>query len=131
MFDLDLRTVILITGARSLLLALLVGVVYAIVPRSVPGVGLWVAAPLIVAVAAALFALRGQVPDLLSVVVANLLLLIGMLALLYGSQRFFGLRPRHGLWLAALVLAALLLYAYRDLQAGFMRGCVWSARSGS
>ena len=60
MFDLDLRTVILLTGVLSVLLALVMGMVYAIVPRTVQGVGYWVVAPLLVAASTALFGARGR-----------------------------------------------------------------------
>jgi len=132
MFDLDLRTVILLTGVLSVLLALVMGMVYAIVPRTVQGVGYWVVAPLLVAASTALFGARGHAPALLTVVLANLLLLGGMLALLLGSRRFFGLPLRHGRWLAVLAVTAVLLYGYSAVEDDFharlrVVGVVWIA----
>jgi PAS domain-containing protein len=56
------------------------------------------AAPACFLVSMVLLALRGTISDLFSVVVGNLLLLVGCLLLLLGAQRFFGVAAKRPLW---------------------------------
>lgn len=89
----DLRSVILVTSLILLLLAIVMGCLRLSYPRWIRGLGWWAAAPLVAFLSGALFAARGVVPDLLSIVAANLLLLLGMALFEVGTRAFFGL-PR-------------------------------------
>lgn len=110
-FGLDVRSVILIAGIMSLLMAVVLFFLRRNYPRSIKGLGEWAAAPAVLFVATLLFGARGAIPDLLSMVAANLLLLGGTTLLYFGSQRFFGLQPALGLW-GGLMLATLLPLAW-------------------
>ena len=109
MFNLDVRSVILIAGILSLLMALVLFFLRRSFPPSIRGLGEWAAAPAIIFVATLLFGARGTIPDLLSVVLANMLLLGGAVLMYFGSQRFFNLAPSLRLWSGLLLLALLAL----------------------
>ena len=111
MFHLDVRSVILVAGVLSLLMAMVLFFLRRSFPPGIRGLGEWSAAPAVIFVATLLFGARGAIPDLLSVVLANLLLLGGTVLLYFGSQRFFGMRPSILPW-SALILVALLPFAW-------------------
>lgn len=107
MLDLDVRSIILIAGILGLLMATVLFFLRRSFPRSIRGLGEWSAAPAIIFGATLLFGARGAIPDLFSVVLANLLLLGGTVLMYFGSQRFFNLAPSFRPW-SALILLALL-----------------------
>lgn len=109
MFNLDVRSVILVAGVLSLLMAMVLFFLRRSFPPSIRGLGEWAAAPAIIFVATLLFGARGAIPDLFSVIVANMLLLGGAVLMYFGSQRFFNLAPSLRLWSGLLVLALLAL----------------------
>ena len=111
MFNLDVRSVILVAGALSLLMAMVLFFLRRSFPPSIRGLGEWAAGPAVIFIATLLFGARGMIPDLFSVVLANLLLLGGAAMLYFGSQRFFGLSPSVRPW-SLLILAALLVLAW-------------------
>ena len=111
MFQLDVRSVILIAGIMSLLMAMVLFFLRRNYPPTIKGLTEWAAAPPILFVAALLFAARGVLPDFFSIVVANLMLLGGASLLYFGSQRFFGGKPAIKLW-SGLILLALGLTAW-------------------
>lgn len=117
--SLDLRTVVLMGGVLALLLSLVMFFVRLAYPRSIRGLGLWALAPLLVALSTFLFAARGQVPDLVSIVGANLLLLGGALLYLFGSQQFFGLRTSWRLWVPVMVVVLPLLLWFGLIEPDF------------
>lgn len=109
--NIDLRSVVLIVGAMGLLMSIVLFFLRRSLAPSIHGLGQWSAAPAFFLVSMVLLALRGTIPDLVSVVVGNLLLLVGCLLLLSGAQLFFGVaaqRPRWK-WLVFLVLATVVL----------------------
>ena len=106
MLNLDLRTIIFMSGILAMLLSLVMLLVRLSYPRTLKGLGYWILAPLLVAASTFLFALRGQIPDGVSIVGANMLLLEGILLIHFGSQLFFGQRPGYRVWYP--VMAALL-----------------------
>lgn len=105
MFSLDVRSVILISGILSLLMAMVLFFLRRSFPPSIRGLGEWVAATAVIFVATVLFGARGAIPDVFSVVLANLLLLGGTLLMYFGSQRFFNQSPSYRLWSTLLLLA--------------------------
>jgi len=113
MFKLDVRSIILIAGIMSLLMAIALHFMKRNYPSSIKGLAEWAAAPMILFVATLLFAARGAIPNLFSIVLANLLLFGGASLLYFGSQRFFGVGPSIPLWsgLAALVLLPIAWFA--------------------
>lgn len=77
-----------------------------------------------IVIAAALFGLilRGIIPDFLSVVIANTLLMLGFVLLMKGCQRFCGQSTRIPWWIAALLVlqfASLLWNTYRIADLNF------------
>ncbi|RUP26883.1 MAG: GGDEF domain-containing protein [Curvibacter sp.] len=98
------------------LLALLMAMVLIFMRRSYPrhlrrGLGLLASAPLLWCLSTVLFGLRGHLPELFSVVLANEILMGGVLAYHVGNQLFFTGRARWKGWTAA-VLACLPLMAW-------------------
>jgi len=63
--------------------------------RRTPEVALWLADIVMTSVSFALITMRGVVPDFLSVVVANVLVVAGAVLLLQGLERYNGVRGRH------------------------------------
>lgn len=117
MFSLDLRSIILLSGGFSLVVSLLLLFFRrSSLNLTQNGLGLWAAGPLLVFGATLLFATRGVAPDWVSKVLANLLLLSGVIGLYWGSQRFFGLAL--SLWLGgSFLLAAAALLSWFTLVA--------------
>lgn len=106
MLNLDLRTIIFMSGILAALLSLVMLLVRLSYPRTLKGLGFWILAPLFVSLSTFLFALRGQITDIVSILGANMMLLEGILLIHFGSQLFFGLRPSYRIWYP--LLAALL-----------------------
>ncbi len=132
MAGLDLRTVVIMSGILALLLAVVMLFMRLGYPRSIRGLALWALAPLLVGLSTFLFAARGYMPDLLSIVGANLLLLGGALSYLFGSQLFFGRQPTWWRWLPVLGGVAVLLVWLGVIQPDFNRrvqlvSFVWAA----
>jgi diguanylate cyclase (GGDEF)-like protein len=98
MLNLDLRTIIFMSGILAALLSLVMLLVRLSYPRTLGGLGYWILAPLLVSVSTFLFGMRGQIPDLVSIVGANMMLVEGILLIHFGSQLFFGLRPGYRFW---------------------------------
>lgn len=87
---LDPRTLIAMAGVMSLLMALVLGLMRRSYPPSIRGLGMWAMAPLLWVLSTALFSARGMVHDMLGIVGANSLLLMGSLFQLAGTRRFLG-----------------------------------------
>jgi diguanylate cyclase (GGDEF)-like protein len=111
MLGLDVRTVILLAGIMSLLMAIALYFMKRNYPPSIRGLGEWAAAPMVLFGASLLFALRGAIPGLFSILFANLLLFSGTTLLYFGTQRFFDLKPSIKLW-ASLIFITLLPLAW-------------------
>lgn len=100
-----------ITSLLSFMMLLIVG---SLLRSRVAGVHEWCGANAAVLVALPLFALRGAVPDFLSIPVANVALAGGLLLYYAGCARFLG-QPRHWRALGALLVvfsAAILFWFY-------------------
>jgi diguanylate cyclase (GGDEF)-like protein len=89
----DLRTVLLMSAVMPGLMALVMFSLGRNFPSNIRGVGNWANGALIVSVAAILLALRGGIPDWLSVIGGNFCMIGSMGLWLIGSQRFFGCSP--------------------------------------
>jgi diguanylate cyclase (GGDEF)-like protein len=89
----DLRTVLLMASVMPGLMALVVFSIARTFPRTIPGVAQWAQGSLLFSAAAFVMALRGALPDWLSVVVGNACI-VGSIGLwLIGSQRYLGRPP--------------------------------------
>ena len=82
-------------------------------PKSVHGLTEWGVAALIIGFSLPLFIARGVIPDVFSIVLANLMILIGFMMMNLGIRRFAGTPPRtsHAA-LALFVLAFVSLFAW-------------------
>ncbi|MBU0752982.1 MAG: PAS domain S-box protein, partial [Gammaproteobacteria bacterium] len=103
MTGLDNRTLSFIALVSALLLAAGLHLAYRTVARD-PGLRLWAVGASVSAIGYGLFALRGGIPDLLSIVVANTLLVLGATCLYLGQRRFLG-RSREFPWYWFVVVA--------------------------
>ena len=110
----DPPTVILLTGIMSALMSLVLYALKRNYPPSIKGLGEWAVGLLVLFVGSLLFAGRGQLPELLSIPVSNFLVWSGLYLTYVGSQRFFGISPRVGPWLA-LLTAGLLVFVWFTL----------------
>lgn len=97
MIDIDLRTVILMSSVMPGLMSVVLYSLRRSFPPSIRGLGCWAAGSLVISVAAVLLALRGAIPDWLSIVVANGMVLSGVGLWLIGSDQFIARRPSRAL----------------------------------
>jgi diguanylate cyclase (GGDEF)-like protein len=115
MIGLDLRSILLMTSAMGLLLALVLVFLRLSYPKSIQGLGLWATALVLVFASALLFAGRDVIPDLFSVVLANFMLLSGIVFFYTGTQCFLGRQPSFKL-LLGVSLATVPLVAWYTLM---------------
>jgi diguanylate cyclase (GGDEF)-like protein len=125
---LDLRTIVLLTGATGCLLSLVLFFLRRHYPPSIQGFQAWAAAPLVLFVSTLLFGLRDAMPPVMSSVVANVLVLIGNGLLLIGTRQFTGRPPRVRQLVVMLALVLPWLVWVRDDSAP--RSAVMSASMG-
>ncbi|MDY0108028.1 MAG: GGDEF domain-containing protein [Giesbergeria sp.] len=98
MTQLDPRSLIAMGGFMAALMAVVLLFMRRYYPRSIQGIGHWASAPLIWLTATVLFIGRGVLPDLLAMVAANTLLLLGTTAYYIGCRRFLGHGGGWRLW---------------------------------
>ncbi len=103
MLGLDPRSIILLAGMLAALMSFVLMSLRRNYPRSIHGLGEWATGPLLCFTATLLLAGRGRIPDFLSTVVANLVLLAGGVLFLLGSQRFYGLPSTWKAWAVVVV----------------------------
>ena len=110
MTSLDIRTLSFLAMLSSLLLAGGLLLVSRVIARDA-SLRLWTMGACANAMAFVLLALRGVVPDLISIVLANALLVAGSLWLYFGNREFQGLpRRSHWYWLLGTGAVALLFH---------------------
>ena len=119
MASLDLRSLIVMSGILSLLLAVMLLFLQRSYPRNIRGLGLWAAAHALAFLSAVLFAGRGFLPDSITIVVANLVLLAGMVCYHAGVEQFFGQRPAWGRWIALMLVLLPPLYWYALVEPSY------------
>lgn len=119
MLNLDLRTIILMSGILAVLLAVVMWLVRLSHAKTLKGLGYWAVAPMLVSVAMFLLGARGQIPDAISILGANVLLLAGVLLFHFGTQRFFELRPSYRFWLPVMLAAFPLLVWFSVIRPDF------------
>lgn len=101
---------LVITAALS---AMMLAIVWSLRRCGLPGVADWCHANLIVTLALALFALRGQISDLLSIVLANTALCWALAMFYAGCVRFTGGQPRWGRLAAGTLVTMAVVVAWR------------------
>ncbi len=95
----DTRTIFMLCGIMSGLMALVLFFLRRGYPPSIKGIEDWSGALVAMFLAGALTALRGVISDFLSISISNLVYLVGLYWSYYGSQRFLGKTPRPAPWL--------------------------------
>lgn len=101
--NLDPRSMIAMAGFMSAVMAIVLLFMRRHYPPSIRGVGAWAAAPLLWLASTVLFGARGIIPDWLSLVLANQLLVLGTVTYYMGTRSFMGqpLTWRHWNWVMA------------------------------
>jgi diguanylate cyclase (GGDEF)-like protein len=89
----DLRTVVLMSSVMPGLMALVMAALGRSFPTNIRGVRNWACGALIVSAAAILLALRGSIPDWLSIMGGNGGMIVSTGLWLIGSQRYLGRPP--------------------------------------
>lgn len=91
---LDMRTVILSYTISNLICLVVIAILWKRNRRRFPGLGFWLADFLLQFFSLGLVALRGVIPDFLSMTVSNTLVIGGTLSLYIGLEHFTGTRGR-------------------------------------
>lgn len=97
MIAIDLRAVILMSSVMPGLMSIVLFSLKHSFPSNIRGVGHWAAGSFVISVAAILLALRGAIPDWLSIVGANVAMILGAGLWMTGSELFFARRPSRAL----------------------------------
>lgn len=90
---LDPRTFLLVANLFGLLCALVLGVQARSFPDDIKGLREWAVAVVLIGFSAGLGALRGLLPDAVSIIAASAMLLFGQFLLVAGLQRYSGREP--------------------------------------
>lgn len=106
MLVLDPRTIVLLAGVMGALMSMVIFSLRRNFPPTIKGLGEWAAGPAVIFVATLMLGGRGAIPDLFSMVIANLLVLTGLALLYLGTQRFLGLPPALRTCAALVIVAA-------------------------
>lgn len=90
----DPRTIVLLSGVMGGLMAIVLYFLQRNYPPSVRGLSSWTAGTAALFIAGLTASTRAILPDLFAISVANLLIFSGAYLQYFGSQQFFGLKPR-------------------------------------
>ena len=90
MTNLDPRSMIALAGFMSALMAIVLACMRRYYPAHIRGIGSWAAAPVFWLASTALFSARGMLPDWMSLVGANMLLVLGTMTYYMGTRAFLG-----------------------------------------
>lgn len=114
MTQLDPRSMIAMSGFMTAIMAVVLLFMRRHYPPSIRGVGAWSAAPLLWLASTVLFGARDMIPQWLSMVLANLLLVLGSVLYYQGTRAFFGkpLAWQPWLWLMGGTAAMFVVLTY-------------------
>ena len=116
---LDPRSIILVAGVMSLMMALVIFFLRRSYPASIGGLREWTLGPVLCFASTMLFAARGFVPDFVSIVLANMLLFQGCIYYYLGSQRFLGAPTGVRRWTGFNLLLGTALFWYMAVQPNY------------
>ncbi len=116
MIALDPRSMIAMGTVMAALMSVVLFFMRRHYPRSIRGVGYWAAAPAIWLVASVLFGARGRLPDAVTLVLANVLLMLGSIVYYAGCRLFFGQTVQWRGWSALLAVSLLTFWVLTDLH---------------
>lgn len=112
MTHLDPRSMIAMAGFMSALMAVVLLFMRRYYPPSIRGVGAWAVAPLLWLASTVLFSARHFIPEWLSLVLANQLLMLGTVTYYMGTRSFLGQPPAWRLWNWVMAGTALMVIAF-------------------
>lgn len=115
----DPRTVILLAGVMSGCMAAILYALKRSYPPAIKGVGEWSASLLVVSVGGVLGFGLGTLPDAFSIFLPRVLLPLGLFWGYVGTQRFFGVTPRVGPWLALIAGVAVLMVVFTFVEPSY------------
>lgn len=105
--------ILMVSGFVALAMSALFFVMAANCPKNMKGLKAWASAPLIFALAVPLFIARGHIPDVFSIVLANLMLMVSIVVMNWGTKRFFGVERPFNIGVLVLLMAGfVMLFAY-------------------
>lgn len=115
MITLDIRTLFITNVLISLYMSLVL-FLYSRSQKTYPGFGFWLAGNVLALVLYFLYAMRGLIPDLLSIATANFIGILSSILRLEGMKKFFNIPgiTKSNFLLPFLVFAANLYYLYVD-----------------
>jgi len=92
---LDIKTLTLLHFVISIINAGSIAIIWSQYQKRFAGISLWLVNMIFQAVGMALIIMRGEIPDFISIVLGNTLLLIGAVFFLIGLERFTGKKGLH------------------------------------
>ena len=101
----DPKTIMLMSGALGAVMSVVLYLLKRSYPPSIRGVELWAASLAMSFLAGVLFSTIGTLPTPLSTTLPSLLTFFGPYVAMVGTQRFFGARQAHLLWVALILVA--------------------------
>lgn len=107
MIRVDPRTIVLLSGVMSGFMSLILFSLKRSYPPAIKGLGEWAVALLMVAIGCVLAVGLGVLPTVVAITVPRILFPCGLFLAYVGTQRFFGVTPRFGPWLALIVAVVL------------------------
>ncbi|MDR7308827.1 signal transduction histidine kinase [Rhodoferax saidenbachensis] len=110
MLGIDPRSIVLLAAVMALLMSLVLFVLHRNYPPTIRGLREWATGPFLSFVSTLLFGASGFLPDFVSGVIGNLLLLSSPALMVIGSQRFYGQPPSLRLVGGLLLASAPLFY---------------------
>ncbi len=119
MQTLDLRTIILLTGFMGAMMALVLVFLHGTSLRSVSGLREWAAAALLGTCAAIFLGVRDILPDFLTIVIGNLLLIGGVSLFSIGTRRFFDMDAKLPLFVGIVAAMSLPLAWYAVVEPNY------------
>jgi diguanylate cyclase (GGDEF)-like protein len=105
--------VLIISSFVAMAMSMIMLIIAQTYPKSIRGLREWSVAAITIALCFPLFIARGHIPDLFSIVLANLMLLAGLMIMNVGTRRFSGMPRKFDRKLIALfVLAYVALFIW-------------------
>jgi diguanylate cyclase (GGDEF)-like protein len=115
----DLQTVYCMLAGMNLLLSATLLYLHLSMARRVEGMQQWAGSAFLLFLAFAAYTGRGILPDSVSIVAGNVLLLGGLASYYFGCQRYHQLQPAYYRWLGAILALVPLLAWFTFVEANF------------
>ncbi len=103
---------LIISGTIALVMAGVFAVIYKTYPKNIYGIKEWMIALLVLSSALPLFILRGKIPDFVSIIIANTLIICGFYLINYGTRKFHNPEEKILPWHIGYIIFCVLLTCY-------------------